>query len=231
MLKVIGAGLGRTGTASLKAALEQLNLNKCYHMYELMESPDHIRYFEDALDGRAVNWDVMFQGYQAAVDYPVASFYKQLMEYYPEAKVVLTVREPERWYESARNTIYSSSNRIGSRFGTMLTHRFFPDKTHTRRRRTLIQELIWKGQFEGRFEERDYAVNAYAAWNEEVKRYVPPERLLTYEVNQGWEPLCAFLDVPVPDIPFPRTNSRDEFQARMFKRNPLAWRFRANGGK
>ncbi len=108
-LQVIGAGFGRTGTASLKAALETLGFTKCYHMFEFMEHPEHAKYWDAASQGKPVAWDRLFEGYQATVDWPGCTYYIQLMEAYPEAKVVLSVRDPERWYESVSKTIFTAS--------------------------------------------------------------------------------------------------------------------------
>src|SRR5262245_50709202 len=106
MLRVIGAGFGRTGTLSLKAALEQLGFNPCYHMVEVLSHPDHIARWRAIGEGQAAEWEALFAGYQAAVDVPASEYYAQLMQAYPEAKVVLTVRDPEQWYESASSTIF-----------------------------------------------------------------------------------------------------------------------------
>src|SRR5438094_934614 len=107
-IRVIGAGLGRTGTLSLKAALEELGFTQCYHMIELLMHPEQVTYWEAASAGQPVDWDALFEGYQAVVDYPGCMYYRQLMEQYPEAKVLLSVRDPEKWYESARETIFQA---------------------------------------------------------------------------------------------------------------------------
>ncbi|RMF82455.1 MAG: sulfotransferase family protein [Chloroflexi bacterium] len=222
MLKVIGAGLGRTGTNSLKIALEKLGFDKCYHMFELMQAPHHQRYFEAAHAGQPVDWDALFTGFQAAVDYPAAAFYRELMAHYPAAKVILTVRDPERWYDSVRETIYASSRR-GKLWHTVATlGSFHPAIRHTRRRRRFLDRLIWDGQFEGRFEDRAHTIAAFNRWNDEVQQTVPAERLLVYQVQEGWQPLCDFLDVPAPDEPFPRSNTRETFKQHVREGNPLA---------
>ena len=114
-IKVIGAGFGRTGTLSIKLALEQLGFGKCYHMVELLENPQQVHFWEDANQGKPVDWEALFQGYQATVDYPGYRHYKQLMQYYPEAKVLLSVRDPEKWYESTYNTIYQAAPSLGQK--------------------------------------------------------------------------------------------------------------------
>ncbi|WP_428264587.1 sulfotransferase family protein [Haliangium sp.] len=156
---------------------------------------------ETAARGETVDWDALFDGYRATVDYPGCMFYRPLMERYPQAKVILTVRDPDKWYESAHSTIYPAGR---------------PDDLpapppslaeHMR----MVSRLVWDGHFGGRFADRAHAIQVFQDHIEEVKQTVPAERLLVYEVREGWAPLCAFLDVPVPDEPFPRTNSRPEF--------------------
>lgn len=213
-LEVIGAGLGRTGTMSLKAALEKLGFGPCYHMIEVFDNPEHIPYWEAAIRGEDADWERIFGGYSSAVDYPVASFYKELMERYPDAKVILSVRDPERWYESARNTIYRASEAAHSPLISVMA-RFVPRLRGMKRAVTMNEALIWKRDFDGRFEDREYAMDVFRRHNEEVKVHVAAEKLLVYEVKEGWEPLCAFLGVPVPDEPFPRLNDTAMFQRRI----------------
>lgn len=198
-LKIIGAGFGRTGTFSLKNALEELGFRPCYHMAELFERPDAAEQWEAIVAGTPADWNTVFAGYQAAVDWPSCAFYKELMQVYPEAKVLLTVRDSEQWYESVISTIYETSR----------SH--LPHSPHAR----MVNTLIWEGTFDGKFEDKDYAITVFHRHSEEVKRHVPPEKLLVYEVKEGWEPLCAFLGVEVPgDMPFPRLNDRDNFVGR-----------------
>src|SRR3954454_13602548 len=204
-LKVIGAGLGRTGTLSLKVALEQLGFARCYHMTEVLAYPEHIRVWDAAGRGEPVDWEALFRGYQATVDWPGCNFYQEYLRLYPEAKVILTVRDPERWYDSARQTIYAVRTAI-PRWG-------MPPRM--RRLLAMIERLIWDGVFRGRFEDKTYAIEVFHRHNEEVKQTVPPERLLVYEVRKGWGPLCAFLGVPAPEgEPFPHVNDVEEFRAR-----------------
>lgn len=191
MLEVIGAGFGRTGTMSLKVALEQLGFDPCYHMVECMpRGPGHWRLWEEAVRG-ADHWDAIFEGFRAAVDFPACASYAALVERYPESKVVLTIRDPERWFRSTQETIFAprwmqylqSSAEMGSFV------------------RATVNDV-----FDGRMHDRDHLVRCYAEHIEAVQRTVPAERLLVFEVAQGWEPLCAFLDRPVPDGPFPSVN-------------------------
>ncbi len=198
-LKVIGAGFGRTGTTSIKAALEQLGFSRCYHFTECFRHPSHPSQWEDAWAGRPVDWEQLFDGYQATVDWPGCSFYRDLMERYPDAKVLLSTRDPNSWYESVLGTIY----RIP---GSLMLALVKPILSHFRVLFRAVDDAIWQGTFDGRFEDREYAIAVFERHNEAVRRYVPPERLLVFDVKQGWEPLCRFLDVEVPDGPFPYLN-------------------------
>lgn len=208
-IKVIGAGFGRTGTTSIKAALEQLGFDQCYHMQEVIKHPSHVQYWQDAMAGKAVDWDQLFRGYQATVDWPACNFYQQLMVQYPEAKVLLTLREPDAWYASCLNTIY----RIYRKPALRLIRQFLPPM---KRFTAMNEALIWQGDFAGRFTDRAHAIAVFNQHNAAVQAHVPPERLLVYHVKEGWEPLCRFLEVPVPQgIPFPHLNDSKIFQ-RMF---------------
>lgn len=208
-MKVIGAGFGRTGTLSLKTALEELGMVKCYHMFEVFRRPRDSRVWNDALDGKSVDWPYFFQGYQAIVDWPGCTFYKELMEVYPDAKVVLSVRDPEKWYDSALNTIY----RLTHTWEYTIVWLFLP---HIRRTYAMNQKGIWQRTFGGRFADRQTALNIFRWHIEEVKRTVPADRLLVYDVKEGWEPLCTFLGVPIPDRPFPHANDAGSI-ARMLR--------------
>lgn len=212
-LKVIGAGFGRTGTLSLKVALEELGFASCYHMTEVFNHPQHIPLWGAATRGEAIDWNALFQGYQATVDWPGCSFYEQLMQVYPDAKVLLTVRDPEKWYESVRSTIYQVSvlaNRSRSRSPSFRIMRLLMPSLVQNARMT--SALIWQKTFHDRFDDKQYAIEVFNRHNEEVKRKVPPEKLLVYDVKEGWEPLCAFLGVEVPaDKPFPHLNDRSNF--------------------
>lgn len=206
-MKVIGAGFGRTGTASLKVALADLGLGPCYHMKEVIANPRHARFWLAALNGEAVNWKEFFASYQSTVDWPACHFYRQLMAEYPDAKVLLSVRDPESWYKSCRNTIFKISHSVPvSIIRKLLPWMPFaaPGKVANR--------MIWEQTFANRFTDKTFALEVFNRHIEEVKQYVKPERLLVYDVKQGWEPLCSFLGVPVPDKPFPRLNDTQEFQ-------------------
>ena len=198
-LKVIGAGFGRTGTKSLKTALEELGIGKCYHMVEVVKNPSHLKYWADIMEGGKADWDALFRGYQATMDWPVAAYYKDLMTFYPESKVILTVRDPEGWHRSVMNTIYQAGRGFFGQFSRIIpsVHQFL----------NAMEKAIWQGIFHNRLEDKAHAIEVFKNHIEEVKRVVPRERLLIFEARHGWEPLCAFLNVPVPvDKPYPHKN-------------------------
>lgn len=200
-LKVIGAGLGRTGTFTLKTALEMLGFGPCHHMVEVLANPGQVPFWNRAADGEAVDWDEVFAGYNATVDWPGCHFYAELAERYPEAKVILSRRDPAHWYESMSETILKSMEMMGFAAGQPVP----PD--HPMRFGGVIISQKTFGYDYG----KDNVVAAFNRHVENVRGTIAPERLLEFEAADGWEPLCAFLGVPVPDAPFPRTNSREEF--------------------
>ena len=198
-LKVIGAGLGRTGTLTLKAALEQLGFGPCHHMTEVFAHMEQADFWRRAAEGQVVDWQEVYAGYSATVDWPGCHFWRQLAERYPEAKVLLSVRDPQRWWDSMSETILKA------------LEAGMAEADEARRSAMRFAELILVEQtFHGDFS-RDNVIAAFERHNAAVRAAIPPERLLVYEVSQGWAPLCAFLGAPVPDAPYPRTNSRDEF--------------------
>lgn len=194
-LQVIGAGLGRTGTASLKVALEQLGFGQCYHYGDILINPDHHELWVQTAQGK-YDWDRLFSGYEAAVDNPTCVFWKELAEYYPEAKIILTTRDANQWFDSVHSTILSPevinwalTNPV-SRDTYKIVLRDFGDHVH----------------------DRTFMVDHFIKRNTQIIESIPSERLLVYEVNQGWEPLCNFLEVPVPNEPYPRVNRRNDTQ-------------------
>jgi len=207
-MKVIGVGLGRTGTLSLKVALERLGLAPCYHMLEVFEHPEHVALWAAAAAGGPPDWEGLFGRYQATTDWPGAAFWRSLAAAYPEAKLLLTVRDPGRWYESVLHTVYQvSQSELGGPAEAM--------PPGLRQFRDLVDAVVWQGTFGGRFGDRDHAIEVFRRHREEVERSVAPERLLVFDVADGWEPLCAFLGAAVPDGPFPHLNDTASFHARV----------------
>jgi len=197
-LQVVGAGLGRTGTASLKIALEQLGMGRCYHMGEVAANLSHAELWLQVVEGK-LDWNEIFDNYGAAVDYPTCNFWEELAEYYPESKIILTVRDANDWFDSVYNTIMSpkflehSSKGPLWEFHSKIVLRDFGDRVH----------------------DRDFMVRYFEDRNELIKKALPAERLLVYEVKDGWEPLCAFLGVSIPTRPYPRVNTRKETEKIM----------------
>jgi hypothetical protein len=208
MLRVIGAGFGRTGTYSLKTALEQLGFGPAYHMAEVFAHPEHIPLWQVVGEGGPADWDRLFAGYQAAVDWPVSAFYRELMEAYPEAKVILTVRDPELWYRSGTNTIFP-------RYEGESEDDLSPEVLAHRR---MVRTVVWDAIFNGQVHDRNHAIDVFTRHIERVKEQVPADRLLVFNIKEGWEPLCAFLGVPVPDDEFPRLNDTASFNERRLSR-------------
>lgn len=200
-IKIIGAGFGRTGTLSLKLALEQLGFSPCYHMMEVLADLNRVKHWEDAMNEKKVKWDDVFEGYQAHVDWPATFFWQSLAEYYPDAKVILSVRDSDRWYESVYNTIFQIMNKDIPEGMELLS-----------RHRDMTRQLILEKTFHGRFEDEAYAKNIYENHNQLVIDTIAPERLLVFEAKEGWEPLCEFLQCELPEQAFPRVNAKDEFR-------------------
>ena len=201
-MKLIGASFPRAGTLSTKAALEQLGLGPCYHFVTQFERPQDIDVWQAAAEGKPVDWTALFADFQSVVDWPASLFYKQLMAMHPEAKVLLNVRDPEAWYESMLKTVYTVSQAGLSA----------PAESVLGRMGRMIDTLAWQPLFHGRFEDKPYALSVFERHNQEVQVYVPAERLLVWEVTEGWEPLCRFLGVQEPDTPFPRLNDVETFR-------------------
>lgn len=206
-LKVIGAGFGRTGTLSLKHALEQLGFAKCHHMYEVFVSGEQGKLWKDIADGKTPDWDKVFDGFSSTVDFPACVFYRELAEKYPDAKVVLSVRSAESWYKSASETIMA--------IGPVTPRWLLAVVPQLRRVFGMHDKLLWGKTFGGRPIKAAHAMAVFEAHNAAVKAAIPPERLLVFEAKQGWVPLCAFLGVPVPEGPYPNVNDTAEFKGRI----------------
>lgn len=215
-IRVIGAGFGRTGTTSLEAALDELGFGPCYSMEDSLQSPEHVEAWDAAARGKPVDWRALLDGYGSTLDWPAASFYEEIIEAYPEARVILTVRDPEAWYESTLNTIYGVPKTVYASPVLSLLRLF---ASRTQRATRMTEGVIWGGTFCGRFEDREYAIGVFERHIEEVKERVPPDRLLVYSVKQGWGPLCEFLGVEEPrGKPFPHLNDTESFLAQVRRR-------------
>jgi hypothetical protein len=195
-LRVVGAGLGRTGTMSLKVALEKLLGAPCYHMAEVFSHPEHVASWRAAAQGDMPDWNRLFHGYAAAVDWPAAAFWPEISEAFPDAIVLLSVRDPQSWWKSAHDTIFPTS-------------RAAPDPAW----REMV-EAMFRTRFTWDLDDRDACIAAFERHNARVRDEVSPDRLVEWRPSDGWEPLCTALGVPVPDEAFPRTNTTEEFLAR-----------------
>jgi hypothetical protein len=205
-LKVIGAGFGRTGTLSLKRALDELSFGPTYHMEDVVRRPSHVASWLRYARTGDVNWDEVFAGFGSGVDFPVSCVWEELASYYPEAKIVLTIRDPQAWWTSTETTIY--------RTRTMFPRWLMRLAPVTGRWVEMVDRLVWDGVFDGRFADRDHAVAVFERHIANVRSVCPPDRLLVFDVAEGWEPLCSFLDVPIPNRPFRRLNDATALQRR-----------------
>src|SRR5665213_841865 len=196
-LEVVGAGVGRTGTNSLKVALEQLLGEPCHHMYEIFVDPSQIPLWTDAIEGRPVDWSTMPTGYGALVDWPGASFWPELTEANPDALVLLSVRDPEDWYKSASNTIFQVFDNAPPEMVPWFE----------------TVRLLLTERFCDQLDDKDAMIGAFIRHNDDVREGVTEERLLEWTPSDGWEPICERLELEVPVEPFPRTNDTNQWRA------------------
>lgn len=200
-LSIIGSGFGRTGTKSLKEALERLGFGPCHHMYEILEHPHQVPHWQAIARNEPPDWETVFAGYQSQVDWPGAYFWRELADAFPEAKVIHTERPEERWWASFSVSIAR----------LMRVYREMSIPPHAKAILDVWDELPGQQVFDGRLDDRETALAAYRKHNEDVRATIPPERLLVFDVAEGWGPLCRFLEVPAPDEPFPHRNLRADF--------------------
>ena len=206
-LSVFSAGFGRTGTMSLKLALEQLGFGPCHHMIEVIGHGDaQVPLWNAALNGEP-DFEAIYSGYGAAVDWPTAAFWQELAVAYPDAKVILSSRSSESWYNSISETILA----------TVWDEASWPPPAVEWFR--MVSKVLERSL--GTARDKDSILAAFEAHEAAVKAAIPAERLLVHSAKEGWAPLCAFLGVPVPDAPYPRTNSKEEFFEHMKKADDL----------
>ncbi|WP_420642456.1 sulfotransferase family protein [Candidatus Leptofilum sp.] len=202
-MRVINVGLARTGTTSLKAALELLGISPVHHTFDLFTSPKDMSLWEGAFEGKPVNWREFYADYEAA-DWPAAFFYKEIIDVHPEAKLLLTIRDPEKWVESVSNTVQQGMN-------------IKLPIPHLRRIKHFIITYAADKLFDGRLDDKAHMIRCYHRHVENVKAYVPENRLLLYDVRDGWESLCQFLAVNAPHQPYPRVNTRGGFKGMVMQ--------------
>ncbi|MCB2137195.1 MAG: sulfotransferase family protein [Rhodobacteraceae bacterium] len=201
MLRVIGAGFGRTGTDSMREALNMLGVGPCHHMFEVNRDERQQDMWRALAQGAAPDWPALFAGYASCVDWPSTAYWRELAAFCPDARVVLTWRSAESWWASFERTI-------------------LPVIRSSQDEQSLGVALIARQVFGGRPDDRAHAIATYEAHVEEVKATIAPDRLLIYPVGAGWDPLCRHLGLPVPDEPFPQRNSSAEFQAAVEQAEP-----------
>ncbi|OSQ51215.1 sulfotransferase family protein [Marivita geojedonensis] len=194
-LDIIGAGFGRTGTESMKRALEILGYGPCYHMYEVIPNKDRFEMWQGIYDGTVTpDWDAVFDGFRATVDWPAARYWRELAAHFPDTKILLTYRDAESWYASMEKTI--------------LTFLRDPEKTEG------MAPRLRNTVFEGDVSDKDHVIAVYNRNVADVQSAFGPERLLTYQLGSGWEPLCRFLDVDIPEVPYPSGNESASFHQK-----------------
>lgn len=214
MLKVIGAGFPRTATTSLKAALDRLGFGACHHMYEVLSRPGQVERWLPVLSGAPIDWEHVFDGYRSAVDWPAAFFWRELTEAYPDAKVILTVRDAHHWYASFRTML------TGMRRALNATDQMTP-LMESMTRFQPVMDLMGRATFgdewsSGAAADEEHAVEVFRRHIRTVQESLPAHRLLVFEASQGWAPLCDFLGVERPEgEPFPRLNDTETMRRNL----------------
>lgn len=236
-MKIIGAGLPRTGTSSLKAALDRLGFGPTYHMFELMQNPAHVDRWRPVLNRELADWESVFAGYESAVDFPTSIYWRELAEAYPDAKVVLTVRDPRRWHKSIGSMrsqtsadggfdIAAAMERMSPQIQSLFA--LMPQVDDAARRMLGPDFTMADGPMA-----QDRAAEIFERHTENVRAALPADRLLVFQATDGWGPLCEFLGVEVPaDEPYPHLNDTATLQrmfATMTERNELVSPFEQNG--
>ena len=217
-IKVIGAGAPRTATASLMEALEILGFGPCYHMFVNVRRRDDKAWYHlmtgDAKPDLA-GFEAILEQFSSCVDFPTSALWPELIEAYPNAKVVLTVRDENAWAKSMMETAYSPYNR--SRSLVCLPWNIFFRKCAFERQKRLFNDDDG-GRKKGTMDSQEQLAAAFKAWNQRVIDNVPKDKLLVFQPKDGWEPLCKFLGVSVPDVDFPKGNATEDFQQTMMRR-------------
>jgi hypothetical protein len=193
-LRIVGAGLGRTGTTSLKTALERLLGGPCHHMMEVFAHPEQIPVWHAAARGTMPDWKSFLASYRATVDWPSAAFWSEIADAFPDAVILLSVRDPESWWKSASSTIFPSVLKA-------------PDPW-----RAMVLAMM-RARFTEKLDDRDACLAAYERWYADARARIPRDRLLEWTARDGWAPICARLGIAVPDEPFPHANTTEDFQA------------------
>lgn len=200
-LRVVGSGLGRTGTRSLKDALELLLGAPCYHMMECFPRPDHPPRWTAAMRGEPVDWEDLLDGFAATVDWPAAACWKELAAAYPDALILHSERPADAWFRSAERTIFDGFRKPREDWPAPGADPWWD-----------MAVTMFEDRFTPEFLDRDAAMAAVEAWNADVRASAPPDRLVVWRTGDGWEPICGALDLPVPEEPFPHVNTTEQFR-------------------
>lgn len=203
-LQIIGASFGRTGTLSLKMALEKLRFGPCHHMVEVFDNPGLLERWQRVIRGDPIEWDEVFQDYRSCVDWPAAAYWQSLADHYPDARVILTTRDPYEWYTSFERTILRT---------VQSTDR--PANAHIRATLDMAESVLRDCVFGGAPPTREWSIRRFRSNERMVQRVIDPDRLLIFDVREGWEPLCEFLNTPIPETEFPCVNREEQFK-RLF---------------
>jgi hypothetical protein len=217
-IKIIGAGLPRTGTNTLKQSLEQLGYKHVYHMKELLVNPEKLPYWKTLDETGDTDWDALYEGYDGTVDFPGYPWYKEHMKRYPDAKVILTVRDFEAWYKSVDSTVFRAGPQTPGEKIKMIGKLLFSSRA-----RNVVKCIKWfkkvffADNLQGKFGDKEFAKKFWEDHIAEIKASVPADKLLVYDVRDGWAPLCKFLGVPEPSEPLPHLNKKEDFKAMLPK--------------
>ena len=212
-IKIIGAGFPRTGTNTLRESLQKLGYVKTYHMKELLVHPENLHYWTTLKTTGTTDWDALYNGYQATVDFPCYPWYKEHLKQYPDAKVILSIRPFEAWYASVYSTIWQAQNppeeekkEMGQKMAAD------PRLQSVMKVMEFAKVVMMEEHFQGRFTDKTFVEEVFNQHNDEVKKHVPANQLLVVDVCEGWEPICKFLGTSIPGEPLPHTNKREDFK-------------------
>ena len=211
-IKIIGAGFPRTGTTTLKKALETLGYNGTYHFKDLIKTPEKLKHWKELENQGTTDFDDLFNGFQATVDFPGYPYYKILLEKYPEAKIILTVRDVDAWYESTSRTVWKAGpQNILAKLVLLLKMQFNKKLKQTFKCIKFMRAIYLTKQFKGDFANEAHAKKTFFKHIDDVKNHVPESQLLIYKVSDGWAPLCEFLQCSIPQEEFPHLNKKENF--------------------
>lgn len=211
-IKVIGAGFPRTGTMTLKKALETLGYNDTYHYRDLIANSKKLKYWQELENTGNTDFEKLFEGFEATVDFPGYPYYKILLKQYPDAKVILTKRDFDKWYESTTKTIWKSANKPFIERVNLFKRKLFSKNLRGIFKCVKFMRRVYLyGQFDNNFSNKSHAEKVFFEHIDDVINHVPKQQLLVYDVAEGWEPLCEFLNRPIPNEPFPHLNKKENF--------------------